>query len=193
MSAPLSTWVTDAACAGLPVHVFFSALHNKDMTKRAKAVCSACPVRQECGEFGKDERFGIWGGMTPRERNKHFRDSGDWVDATGSTRRLRALAVLGYGSGHLAREIDRRGWVVPTRHGLTWIREAGVRTEAETADLIAELYADLVKRGPNTEPRSVVARKAAAREGWLGPEAWVGVRMDDPKAKPRTRPARLAA
>lgn len=189
----LLVWGADAACANVPLHVFFSALHNKDMTKRAKDICASCPVRQECAEFAKDERFGIWGGMTPRERNKHFRDSGDWVDAIGSMRRLRALAVLGYGAGHLARELDKRGQIAPTRHGITWIRDAGVRTEAETADVIAELYVELVKRGPNTEPRSIVARKAAAREGWLGPEAWIGVRMDDPKAKPRTRSERLAA
>ncbi|WP_329453815.1 WhiB family transcriptional regulator [Streptomyces sp. NBC_01497] len=37
---------------------------------RAKAVCHGCTVRTECLAYALDERieFGIWGGMTERER-----------------------------------------------------------------------------------------------------------------------------
>ncbi|WP_414942834.1 WhiB family transcriptional regulator, partial [Amycolatopsis sp. cmx-11-51] len=37
---------------------------------RAKAVCLGCPVRTECLAEALDGRinFGIWGGMTERER-----------------------------------------------------------------------------------------------------------------------------
>ena len=36
----------------------------------AKALCAACPVRQECLEYAiqNDVRDGIWGGRTPVER-----------------------------------------------------------------------------------------------------------------------------
>lgn len=44
---------------------------------QAKAICfgrdgrSECPVRQECREdaIERDEEFGIWGGLSHRERN----------------------------------------------------------------------------------------------------------------------------
>ena len=38
----------------------------------AKKVCVSCDVRGECLEYAleKDERFGIWGGLSERERRK---------------------------------------------------------------------------------------------------------------------------
>lgn len=39
-------------------------------TRRAKAFCQVCPVQRECLEFAlvNDEQYGIWGGMTLKER-----------------------------------------------------------------------------------------------------------------------------
>ena len=41
-------------------------------TREAKRICGECPVRAECLEYAleEDERFGIWGGMSERERRK---------------------------------------------------------------------------------------------------------------------------
>ena len=41
-------------------------------TREAKSVCRACPVQQECLEFAlsNGEKFGIWGGMSERERRR---------------------------------------------------------------------------------------------------------------------------
>ena len=38
----------------------------------AKRICTRCEVRAECLEYalGQQERFGIWGGLSERERNK---------------------------------------------------------------------------------------------------------------------------
>lgn len=38
----------------------------------AKKVCLGCEVRAECLEYalGHDERFGIWGGLSERERRR---------------------------------------------------------------------------------------------------------------------------
>jgi hypothetical protein len=33
-----------------------------------KMLCEHCPVRAECKEVGKDEEWGLWGGLTPAER-----------------------------------------------------------------------------------------------------------------------------
>lgn len=35
---------------------------------QAKAVCGSCPIRTACLDQGMREEFGIWGGMTPKER-----------------------------------------------------------------------------------------------------------------------------
>ena len=41
-------------------------------TREAKKVCVGCEVRSECLEYAlaNDERFGIWGGLSERERRK---------------------------------------------------------------------------------------------------------------------------
>ena len=41
-------------------------------TRDAKRVCSGCTVRAECLEYAlaNDERFGIWGGLSERERRR---------------------------------------------------------------------------------------------------------------------------
>ena len=41
-------------------------------TREAKRVCLTCNVRGECLEYAlaHDERFGIWGGLSERERRK---------------------------------------------------------------------------------------------------------------------------
>lgn len=39
-------------------------------TAAAKRVCATCPVQAECLEYAlaNDERFGVWGGLSERER-----------------------------------------------------------------------------------------------------------------------------
>ncbi|MET0916336.1 MAG: WhiB family transcriptional regulator [Jiangellaceae bacterium] len=69
-------WVTDwpsqAACrtAG-PDELFVPGAAQN----RAKALCTGCPVRTECLADALDNRteFGIWGGMTERERRALLR------------------------------------------------------------------------------------------------------------------------
>jgi len=40
-------------------------------TKLAISICNRCPHRRECAEWGiHKEYFGIWGGLTLRERQK---------------------------------------------------------------------------------------------------------------------------
>jgi len=41
-------------------------------TREAKRICSGCEVRAECLEYAlaNDERFGIWGGLSERERRR---------------------------------------------------------------------------------------------------------------------------
>lgn len=66
-------WMERAACRELSVDGFYPEMVNGStlcITKAAKAVCAGCPVREQCLEYALagDEREGVWGGTSPRER-----------------------------------------------------------------------------------------------------------------------------
>jgi WhiB family redox-sensing transcriptional regulator len=43
----------------------------------AKSICNGCPHRRECSEWGiQNETHGIWGGLTPRDRQRIRRERG---------------------------------------------------------------------------------------------------------------------
>lgn len=68
-------WVLEASCRG-HTELFFAPDDSESRVERrrreaqAKSVCQGCVVRVECLQeaFEADERFGIWGGLTERER-----------------------------------------------------------------------------------------------------------------------------
>ena len=66
---PLS-WQTDALCAQTDPEAFFP--EKGGSTRDAKKICSSCEVRTQCLEYAleNDERLGIWGGLSERERRK---------------------------------------------------------------------------------------------------------------------------
>ncbi len=66
---PLS-WQNDALCAQTDPEAFFP--EKGGSTREAKHICSTCSVRDECLEYAllNDERFGIWGGLSERERRR---------------------------------------------------------------------------------------------------------------------------
>jgi len=63
-------WQERALCAQTDPEAFFP--EKGGSTREAKKVCAACEVRAECLEYAlaNDERFGIWGGLSERERRK---------------------------------------------------------------------------------------------------------------------------
>lgn len=64
------SWQTDALCAQTDPEAFFP--EKGGSTRDAKRICGTCDVRSECLEYAlqNDERFGIWGGLSERERRK---------------------------------------------------------------------------------------------------------------------------
>ena len=66
---PLS-WQADALCAQTDPEAFFP--EKGGSTRDAKRICSGCEVKAQCLEYAlaNDERFGIWGGLSERERRK---------------------------------------------------------------------------------------------------------------------------
>jgi WhiB family redox-sensing transcriptional regulator len=63
-------WQDTALCAQTDPEAFFP--EKGGSTREAKKVCRSCDVRTECLEYAleHDERFGIWGGLSERERRR---------------------------------------------------------------------------------------------------------------------------
>ena len=74
-------WTALAACRGCAPALFFP--ERGEATEAARAVCQGCPVRPECLDYAlaRGEDFGIWGGLSTKERRL-------------LRRRLRALDTL---------------------------------------------------------------------------------------------------
>ena len=69
------SWQERALCAQTDPEAFFP--EKGGSTREAKRVCMSCDVRGECLEYAlaHDERFGIWGGLSERERRRLKRRS----------------------------------------------------------------------------------------------------------------------
>ena len=63
-------WTLDALCAQVDPELFFP--EKGGSTREAIAVCRSCEVRAECLQAALDneERFGIWGGLSERQRRR---------------------------------------------------------------------------------------------------------------------------
>ncbi len=63
-------WQENALCAETDPEAFFP--EKGGSTREAKRICLRCEVRAECLEYAlaRDERFGIWGGLSERERRR---------------------------------------------------------------------------------------------------------------------------
>lgn len=63
-------WQEEANCLGVDPDLFFP--ERGASTREAKAVCAGCEVRVDCLEYAlaNGEKFGIWGGLSERERRR---------------------------------------------------------------------------------------------------------------------------
>ena len=69
-------WQEEAACRQYDNFVFFgleqgeSDIERQARENRAKAICHTCPVIEPCLEFAMEtnQKYGIWGGLTDKER-----------------------------------------------------------------------------------------------------------------------------
>lgn len=78
------TWQHDALCRGTDVHYDPDGREPEDArahrVAEALALCGMCPTRDACLDFALDSergttggRHGIWGGLTPEERDREAR------------------------------------------------------------------------------------------------------------------------
>jgi WhiB family transcriptional regulator, redox-sensing transcriptional regulator len=70
LPATTDQWQDRALCAQTDPEAFFP--EKGGSTREAKKICLGCEVRNECLEYAlaHDERFGIWGGLSERERRR---------------------------------------------------------------------------------------------------------------------------
>jgi WhiB family redox-sensing transcriptional regulator len=63
-------WQERALCAQTDPEAFFP--EKGGSTREAKRICLGCEVRDACLDYAlaHDERFGIWGGLSERERRR---------------------------------------------------------------------------------------------------------------------------
>jgi|GEM_PF-1584996 len=63
-------WQSEGLCAQTDPEAFFP--EKGGSTREAKKICSGCEVKAECLGYAldNDERFGIWGGLSERERRR---------------------------------------------------------------------------------------------------------------------------
>jgi WhiB family redox-sensing transcriptional regulator len=75
-------WVSEGLCRSKdPDELFVKGAAQR----QAANICRHCPVRQQCAADALDNKveFGVWGGMTERERRALLKDHPDvvsWAD-----------------------------------------------------------------------------------------------------------------
>ena len=98
------------------------------------------------------------------------------IDATGSRRRLQALAVMGHGAAavHEASGLGTHHW--------DYIVKKATTVRPATAERVTAAYDELWDK-----PGSLRIAKRARAQGWLGPLDWDDDAIDDPAAEPATK------
>ncbi|GAA2422949.1 WhiB family transcriptional regulator [Streptomyces glaucus] len=68
IAPPDLDWQEEALCAQTGSDFFFPEPGSS--VREAKRICALCPIRSACLEYAldHDERFGVWGGLSEKER-----------------------------------------------------------------------------------------------------------------------------
>jgi len=118
----MTAWMDQAACADIGPGLFYPRGEKPDAGyyDEARRICGGCPVRAECLDYALavDDRFGMWGGLSPQEREK--------------VRKQRGIKRIGEDSA-VNRHTIRRDDALLTRY------EALIERHGTSLDLAAEL------------------------------------------------------
>ncbi|MFD5661536.1 WhiB family transcriptional regulator [Streptomyces hirsutus] len=68
IASPDLTWQEEALCAQTGGDFFFPEPGSS--VRDAKRICGLCPIRVTCLDYAmtNDMRFGVWGGLSEKER-----------------------------------------------------------------------------------------------------------------------------
>lgn len=126
-------------------------------------------------------------------RKQRYLHGPAWVDATGTRRRLQALAAVGWSPARVSAELGfSRTWA----QKLTTVGRVHRVNAALVADVYERLWNAAPPQGTAGERLSMLRALSAARKaGWPPPLAWDDNSIDDPAAGPAVvvrRPRRRA-
>ncbi|MDT6987202.1 WhiB family transcriptional regulator [Streptomyces lusitanus] len=70
LTPPDLSWQEEALCAQTGGDFFFPEPGSS--VREAKRICGLCPIRAVCLEYAltHDMRFGVWGGLSEKERHE---------------------------------------------------------------------------------------------------------------------------
>lgn len=134
-------WTADAVCAQTDPEAWFP--DKGGSTRAAKAICRSCPVIAECLAYAlrNDERYGIYGGLSERERRRLKPCTEDIARRSLVVRSMRA-------SGLTVREIAV---------------ELGLGESCVRDDLARALPAELLAQGDSDAATTILAALAECR------------------------------
>jgi WhiB family redox-sensing transcriptional regulator len=80
------SWREDARCAQVDPELFFP--EKGQPTSDAKKICATCAVREQCLQWAMaaNQRHGVWGGLTARERSSLARGEDSHATARNTER-----------------------------------------------------------------------------------------------------------
>jgi WhiB family transcriptional regulator, redox-sensing transcriptional regulator len=64
------TWRNKAECKGMDTNLFMPERGETTAARLAIKTCATCSVRWNCLMAGMDERIGVWGGLSERQRRQ---------------------------------------------------------------------------------------------------------------------------
>ena len=73
---PGTKWIDAARCGEIDPDLHHPGVGRGDLVVKARAICRSCEVRESCLEFALDFEsrsygsYGIFGGLTPEERDE---------------------------------------------------------------------------------------------------------------------------
>jgi WhiB family redox-sensing transcriptional regulator len=106
-------FMTDGLCTRTDPELFYPGKGH--LAEPAKEVCRRCPVRVECLEYAlaHDERYGVWGATSARERQRLRRRQGRPTRAiqhrTQRRETARWLHTLGRSKADISRALRLSG------------------------------------------------------------------------------------
>lgn len=112
-------------------------------------------------------------------KRANYRGRCNRIDATGTARRLQALATLGWTSADLASRLRTNEAAVRR-----WRQAHTPLVNPDSAARVAALYEQL----SGTPGPSARMRDEARRRGWVPPLLWEDIDIDDPTAQPHPDP-----
>ena len=68
--SPPDGWQHHASCIEAKPDTCFPENDEPHLYEVARRMCEECPVSGYCLEIGINERWGMWGGLTPDDRHK---------------------------------------------------------------------------------------------------------------------------